>query len=222
MDNRLGYYLYSIDIQLITGYFYIELMLNKIIRKNNFMKGLLLLSILTFNILFVFAQITVKGRIVDCETKVPLKSAGIGFAVDNEMRSILTNTIHDIPTDRNGNFEFEVQKIKNDSVKISYLGYSRGNSDKTKIEAVVPFSFLGNGIEIMIYSLYGEELFDGNYYSYHYYDDIYTIIFDDSKILVFGSRGNEYIIENGEVNVEVCLQENKEPRKHYGLKQTVK
>ena len=158
------------------------------------MKRFLLLNILIINVLFITAQIKVSGQIVDCETKEPLRYACLGFH-DTKIPVFVGESLHYyetpiICTDKNGNFEFEYQDLKNDSVKISYYRYSGEN--KIMKQFVLP-DFL---IEVVVST--------GGYY----YPSDFLLTFYNNAIFV---DGVSYTIENGITNIEFCLKKNKEP-----------
>lgn len=175
------------------------------------MKRFLLLSVLAFNVLFAFAQITIKGKIIDCETKEHLKRARVSFVTYFHIIGwgSTVDTRYWIPVDQYGNFEFEYQRLKNDSAKISYLGYSHEDSSKTKIEFFLPSRY-----EISIWSedhpLRGNGYYDSE--TYDRVDDIFLVNLN----IVDGDGFNIDLttflfLEYGEVNVEICLQINKRP-----------
>jgi len=75
---------------------------------------------LIINTLFISAQIdTLKGKVIDCETKEAL------INVDIMIKVISKNEYIGALTDIDGNFElyYKKENQKKDTIKISYLGY---------------------------------------------------------------------------------------------------
>ncbi len=96
-----------------------------------------------FSFLSLFAQqITIRGKVVDSETSLPLSNANIYLSAGNG-----TGTV----SDRNGEFSFSANIKQNDFLTISYVGYEK---IKISIENLSDFPSVTASDGKLIYTFY--------------------------------------------------------------------
>ncbi|EAZ95648.1 hypothetical protein FBBAL38_08100 [Flavobacteria bacterium BAL38] len=98
-------------------------------------KSLLIASLLFTSLIFSQNTVSLKGKIIDKNTSVPLESATI------YLKSVKDSTLIDYTiSDKNGNFIFKTKKTENSIYfKISYIGYNDYSEKIENLKADIDF-----------------------------------------------------------------------------------
>ncbi|MEJ6755012.1 MAG: carboxypeptidase-like regulatory domain-containing protein, partial [Flavobacteriales bacterium] len=76
----------------------------------------LFLCVLTFSILSIYSQQTVKGKVVDLESQFPLPGVNVQF-INGDFNS-------GVATDINGNFKIENVPLGRKQIRFTFIGYT--------------------------------------------------------------------------------------------------
>ncbi|MDP5097945.1 MAG: carboxypeptidase-like regulatory domain-containing protein, partial [Flavobacterium sp.] len=98
-------------------------------------KSLLIASLLFTSLIFSQNTVSLKGKIIDKNSSVPLESATI------YLKSVKDSTLIDYTiSDKNGNFIFKTKKTENSIYfKISYIGYNDYTEKIENLKADIDF-----------------------------------------------------------------------------------